>query len=81
LTYCWEQNDVGPAGNWNVPTGNAPLFRSFMPKTVAYRYFPQITDIINNTTTKGEVIPSYARTMEFRLTVRDNNAGCGGVAN
>ncbi len=81
LTYCWEQNDVGPAGNWNVPTGNAPLFRSFMPVTVPYRYFPKITDVINNTTTKGEVLPSYGRTMEFRLTVRDNNAGCAGVAN
>ena len=81
LTYCWEQNDTGPAGNWNAPTGNAPLFRSFVPATVPYRYFPKITDIINNTTTIGEILPSYARNMEFRLTVRDNNAGCGGVAN
>ena len=81
LTYCWEQNDVGPAGDWNVPTGNAAIFRSFMPVTVPYRYFPKITDVINNTVSKGEILPSYARTMEFRLTVRDNNAGCAGVAN
>ncbi len=81
LTYCWEQNDTGPAGNWNAPTGNAPLFRSFLPVTVPYRYFPKITDVINNTVTKGEILPSYGRTMEFRLTVRDNNAGCAGVAN
>ncbi|MDR6544111.1 hypothetical protein J2810_000133 [Chryseobacterium rhizosphaerae] len=81
LTYCWEQNDTGPAGNWNAPAGNAPLFRSFMPTTVPYRYFPQITDVINNVSTRGEILPSYGRTMEFRLTVRDNNAGCGGVAN
>ncbi|WP_062701064.1 reprolysin-like metallopeptidase [Chryseobacterium indologenes] len=81
LTYCWEQNDAGPAGNWNAPTGNAALFRSFMPVTVPYRYFPKITDIISNTTNKGEVLPSYGRTMAFRLTVRDNNAGCAGVAN
>lgn len=81
LTYAWEQNDIGPAGNWNAPSGNAPLFRSFMPTDVPYRYFPKITDVINNTVTKGEILPSYARTMEFRLTVRDNNAGCGGVAN
>lgn len=81
LTYCWEQNDNGPAGNWNAPTGNAAIFRSFMPTTVPYRYFPKITDVINNTTTIGEILPSYARTMEFRLTVRDNNAGCAGVAN
>lgn len=81
LTYCWEQNDTGPAGNWNAPTGNAPLFRSFLPVTVPYRYFPRITDVINNTVTKGEILPSYGRIMEFRLTVRDNNAGCAGVAN
>lgn len=81
LTYCWEQNDTGPAGNWNAPTGNAALFRSFLPTTVPYRYFPKITNVINNTSTIGEILPSYGRTMEFRLTVRDNNAGCAGVAN
>lgn len=81
LTYSWEQNDVGPAGNWNAPTGNAAIFRSFLPVTVPYRYFPKLTDVINNVTTKGEILPSYGRTMEFRLTVRDNNAGCAGVAN
>jgi hypothetical protein len=81
LTYCWEQNDAGPEGDWNVPTGNAAIFRSFMPVTVPYRYFPKITDVINNTVSKGEILPSYARTMEFRLTVRDNNAGCAGVSN
>ncbi|WP_261509952.1 reprolysin-like metallopeptidase [Chryseobacterium paludis] len=81
LTYSWEQNDVGPAGNWNAPTGNAAIFRSFVPVTVPYRYFPKITDVINNTVTRGEILPSYARTMEFRLTVRDNNPGCAGVAN
>jgi len=81
LTYSWEQNDVGPAGDWNAPTLNAPLFRSYVPVTVPYRYFPKLTDVINGTVSKGEVRPSYTRTMEFRLTVRDNNAGCAGVAN
>ncbi|MCW1963873.1 reprolysin-like metallopeptidase [Chryseobacterium viscerum] len=81
LTYSWEQNDVGPAGDWNAPTGNAAIFRSYVPVTVPYRYFPKLTDVINGTVSKGEVRPSYARTMEFRLTVRDNNAGCAGVTN
>jgi len=81
LTYSWEQNDTGPSGNWNAPTGNAAIFRSFLPVPVSYRYFPKITDVINNTVTRGEILPSYARTMQFRLTVRDNNAGCAGVAN
>lgn len=81
LTYSWEQNDVGSAGNWNAPTDNAPLFRSYLPATVPYRYFPKLADVLSNTVTKGEYWPNYARTMEFRLTVRDNNAGCVGVAN
>lgn len=81
LTYSWEQNDTGPAGNWNAPTGNAPLFRSYLPSTVPFRYFPKIQDVLSNTVTIGEFWPNYARSLEFRLTVRDNNAGCGGVAN
>lgn len=81
LSYCWEQNDIGPAGDWNAPSGNAPLFRSYLPTSVPYRYFPKLADVLNNTVTKGEYWPNYARNMEFRLTVRDNNAGCGGVAN
>ncbi len=79
LTYSWEQVDVGPAGNWNSPTGNAPLFRSFPPVIAPVRYFPQLSDQINNTTTIGEILPSYGRSMVFRLTARDNHAGAGGV--
>jgi Metallo-peptidase family M12B Reprolysin-like/Secretion system C-terminal sorting domain len=79
LTYCWEQMDIGPSGNWNAPTGNAPLFRSFVPTTSGTRFFPKLSDVINNTTTIGELLPSYARNMVFRLTVRDNKAGGGGV--
>ena len=79
LTYSWEQMDVGPAGNWNTPTGNAPLFRSFDPVSTPVRYFPKLSDQINNTTTIGEILPSYGRSMVFRLTARDNHAGGGGV--
>jgi hypothetical protein len=46
LTYSWEQMDVGPAGNWNAPTGNAPLFRSFPPVAIPERYFPKLSDQI-----------------------------------
>lgn len=85
LTYCWEQVDVGgPQVVWNAPSGDAPLFRSFRPDTgiAGYRrFFPRLTDQINNTTTIGEILPSYARTMHFRLTARDNRAGGGGVCN
>ena len=80
LTYCWEQVDVGgPATLWNAPSGNAPLFRSFMPVTTPVRYFPKLSNQINNTVTIGEILPSYARIMHFRLTARDNKAAGGGV--
>ena len=80
LTFSWEQIDVGGTfSTWNSPSGNAPLFRSFVPKSTPVRFFPTIQDVINNATTKGEILPTYARTMNFRLTARDNRAGGGGV--
>ena len=75
LSYCWEQYDLGPAGAPASPTANAPLFRSFSPTSVPNRYFPKLSDIINNTSTIGELLPSYARDLSFRLTVRDGNGG------
>jgi hypothetical protein len=79
LTYCWEQFDLGPAGSPNSPTGDAPLFRSFTPVTSRERIFPRLSNIIANNTTIGERLPTYARNLKFKLTVRDNNAGGGGV--
>ncbi|MFK7947367.1 MAG: reprolysin-like metallopeptidase [Saprospiraceae bacterium] len=80
MTYCWEQSDLGPQGSPNSPNGNAPLFRSFSPVSIPSRTFPQISDIINNTQTIGELLPNYARTLEFRLTARDNQPAGGGVS-
>jgi subtilisin-like proprotein convertase family protein len=80
LTYSWEQVDVGgPTGAWNAPAGDAPIFRSFNPVSTPVRLFPKVANQINGTTTIGEILPSYARTMHFRLTARDNRAGGGGV--
>ncbi|MBL0342799.1 MAG: T9SS type A sorting domain-containing protein [Bacteroidetes bacterium] len=79
ITYSWEQYDLGTAGAWNANLANAPIFRPFTPTTSASRTFPKISDIINNVTTVGEILPNVARTMNFRLTVRDNQAAGGGV--
>jgi hypothetical protein len=80
LTYIWEQYDLGPAGAPTAPSGNAPIFRSFKPDTAKTRTFPKISDIVNNTSTIGESTSFlYKNTYVFRLTVRDNNPGGGGI--
>ncbi len=79
LTYSWEQYDLGTAGNWNVQSTTAPMFRSFEPVVSPSRTFPKLSDIINNTTTIGELLPNQPRTLNFRLTVRDNRSGGAGV--
>ena len=73
ITYCWEQYDLGPQGTPNLPIGNAPLFRSFSPKTSGVRVFPQSSDIVNDNQTKGEILADYERSISLKLTVRDNN--------
>ncbi len=80
-TYCWEESDLGPAGHPNTPSGNAPIFRSFDPVETPTRLFPKLSNLLNNTQTIGEILPSYARTLSFKCTVRDTQAGGVGVSN
>ncbi|MER3524283.1 MAG: hypothetical protein C4326_09510 [Ignavibacteria bacterium] len=79
LTYCWEEFDLGPAGSPNNPSGNAPISRSFTPVATPTRTFPKLSDLLNNTQTIGELLPTYTRTLTFRLTARDNRNGGAGV--
>jgi len=81
LTFCWEQLDLGPPLPPDAP-GNAagPLFRSFSPSTSPRRAFPRLADILANTATPGETLPATSRTLNFRVTARDNHPGGGNAA-
>ena len=78
LTYTWEQMDKEIATMPPLSTNaNGPMFRSYKGTTSPVRYFPRLQDVVNNATSTWEVLPSVARTLNFRLTVRDNRPGAG----
>ncbi len=92
LTYCWEEFDRGP---FQDPTaeprdnGGSPLFRSYPPRQSPVRCFPALTYILNNQNVPpplvgsfatAEYLPTTSRTMNFRVTVRDNHLGGGGTS-
>ena len=90
LTYNWEQFDnaastaTGANSAASATRTSGPTFRSYNPSTSPVRYFPNLSRVLAGaTTTTGaeivvEALPSVARTMNFRLTVRDNRAGGSG---
>jgi len=85
VTYNWEQYDLGPTtangdNNLTNPSGNQPIFRSFSSTTSPTRTFPRVQDLVNNTTTIGEHLPTYSRGLQFKCSIRDNRSGGGGFA-
>jgi hypothetical protein len=87
LTYCWEQNDqtttIGTQSVASATKATGPNWLSFRPTTSPTRYFPQLSTILTGATVTGplpggdpganiEALSSVARTLNFRLTVRDN---------
>lgn len=80
LTYSWEQMDAGAQRQLSNPdNGTSALFRSRPPVASRGRTFPPLNSILANTNVPGETLPTVGRTLDFRVTVRDNRAGGGGV--
>ncbi len=87
LTYCWEQNDDGGSSTGTNSSAKitktvGPNFLSWSPTASPSRYFPKLSSVIANSNTTSQVggdtgmlseaLSSVTRTLNFRLTVRDN---------
>jgi hypothetical protein len=79
LTYCWEQYDLGTASPPLTDDGVRPILRSYNPSASPTRSFPRLSNLLANTTAVGETLPTTTRTLNFRVTARDNRAGGGGI--
>jgi len=82
LTYNWEQMDNQTTTAVPSATKTTGVnFRSYDSSTSPTRYFPRMASVLAGaTTTAGteltvEALSSVARTLNFRVTVRDNRAG------
>jgi hypothetical protein len=87
LRYAWEQFDQGNPARLidSATTANGPILRSVPPLESPdapdfSRTFPRMPDLLANIQRPGEILPVVNRTMDFRLTARDNLTGGGGVA-
>jgi hypothetical protein len=82
LSHCWEQMDPETGAMPPLSTETlGPMFRSIAPSPNPERYMPNLSTVLTGETQNTwEVVPSVARTMRFRYTVRDNVAGGGASA-
>lgn len=80
MTYTWEQVDNASSGTTIANLGtltNGPTFRSWTPTASPTRYFPKLSTVISGNLKNNadwEAVSTVARTTNFRVTVRDNNA-------
>lgn len=80
VSYCWEQIDNGISTQSPLSANTlGPNFRSNSPTLSPTRYFPNLPAVTAGVSPTWEVIPTVSRTMDFRVTVRDqglNVPGC-----
>ena len=79
LSYQWDQMDAGAtettATTFDSDQGDNPLFRSYSPQSVSDRHFPTLENQLGITSVVGEISPTTARDLNFRLTARDCKSG------
>lgn len=90
LLNGWEEVDTdnlslscpNGAPNDAATSGTAPLFRSFDPSEGGNtRTFPQLSDILDDTQTMGEILPEVGRDINMRFISRGTDAnGISGVS-
>lgn len=78
LTYSWEEYDLATAPVNTVMDNNTngAKFRSLPQSNLPYRYFPKLNTVMSGSlsnATDWESVSSVARTMNFKVLVRDNN--------
>lgn len=84
MTYTWEQTDSGMTSTETINKTNlgtttyGASFRSFTPTTSPTRYFPKFSSVLagvlDNSLNTWESTSQVARSSNFAVTVRDNNA-------
>lgn len=82
-TYTFEQYDLAGATMTAPPSATAtsgPVIRSRPPSAVPYRVVPGLDFILAGVAAPWEVLPSVSRTLNFKVVMRDNEAGKGCVA-
>ncbi len=78
LTYSWEEYDLATSTITTVTGDNitGSKFRSLVASPSPSRYFPRLSNVINgnlSSATDWEAVSNVARTMNFKVIVRDNN--------
>lgn len=68
----WDQIDAGNASQVNVDNGGNAIIRHILPTEEQDRYVPRLSDLFAGTTTKGEIVPTTTRELNFAYVVRDN---------